>query len=664
MMMQALHGPRTRRFLRSLTAEIGAAEADNILKNAAPLTEAFGPSADRISKQGLLFGQIQSGKTNNIMMSMAMASDRGYRLFIVLTSDNTWLYDQTLRRIKSALPGLLTLGKEQWDASSYDMRIQDALEHTGLVLVATKNHNILANLEEFMEQTIPNGINSIIFDDEADQASLNTLINRDTNDLSGVNQSIVNIRDYFQCHIFIQVTATPQSLFLQCADSTFRPEFTVTFQPGADYVGGDEFYEQPQQLSPMRLFNDDEIEKIQATVSAGAEESLHSVPTGLRKALCAFFVSASSKLLSGEGTAYSCMLHLSHLQEPHRRLETLIHGFITRLTRALLNTGSADRPVVLSYLQEAYDDMRLTKDNSPEFEDVCQEIIDNIVSTHIQVLISERDNKIPSYDSPFNILIGGNRLGRGVTIKGLLVTYYGRNSKNPQVDTLLQHCRMYGYRKKDMDVVRFYISKSLLDVFKSVHQSDQQLWKMAQQTGPSNLQAIVLSRSNNTLLKPTRRNVVYLDSLAFYTPGERTFPLLPISKNMALLDQLLMPLDGRAEPAEVPLSMLVQLINLTESEKQLVGWDDEAIRTCLRNMKQMDEYKNKGFLIVRSNRDISKGTRAMLSPNDYRLFYPDYPTLTLYRYNGKVESGWEDGLPRWVPNLRFPDNRFFMVSAF
>ncbi|ASJ55992.1 hypothetical protein BP422_22050 [Brevibacillus formosus] len=656
-------GARTKRFLRLLTTEINSQEAQNILSNANSLVQAVG-NVDEPSKQGLLFGQIQSGKTNNIMMSIALASDNGYRLFIVLTSDNTWLYDQTIRRIKSALPGLLTLGKEQWNAATYDSRIQDALEHTGLVLVATKNHNILANLEQFIAQTCASELKPIIYDDEADQASLNTLINKDTNELSGVNQSIVNIRDYFPSQIYIQVTATPQALFLQCAESAFRPEFTVTFQPGRDYVGGQDFYERPQQLSPMRLFNDDEVESIITHTTENVDENWHAVPTGLRQALCSFFVAASTKLLLGEGTAYSCMLHLSHLQEPHRRLETLIHGFITRLTRALLNPTSSDRDLVLQYLREAYDDMRITKTDCPGFGEVCQEIIDNIVSTHTQVLISERDNKIPSYDSPFNILLGGNRLGRGVTIKGLLVTYYGRNSKNPQVDTLLQHCRMYGYRKKDMDVMRFYISRSLLDVFTSVYHSDQQLWNMAQQGSPTDMQAVVLSRTNNTILRATRRNVVYLDSLAFYTPGDRTFPLFPLSKNLSLLDQLLLPFDGKPQLVEVPLDILVQILNLTESEKQLVGWDDEAIRTCLRNMKQMDIYRNKGYLLVRSDRDITRGSRAMLSPNDYSQFNSDYPTLTMYRYNGKVENGWEDGMPRWVPNLRFPDNRFFIISAF
>ena len=51
------------------------------------------------------------------------------------------------------------------------------------------------------------------------------------------------------------------------------------------------------------------------------------------------------------------------------------------------------------------------------------------------------------------LFIGGNKLGRGVTIKNLLVSYYGRNPKRAKADTVLQHARMYGYRKKDLGVL-------------------------------------------------------------------------------------------------------------------------------------------------------------------------------------------------------------------
>jgi Z1 domain-containing protein len=49
-----------------------------------------------------------------------------------------------------------------------------------------------------------------------------------------------------------------------------------------------------------------------------------------------------------------------------------------------------------------------------------------------------------AYGNGLNFLIGGNTLGRGIAIRDLLVTYYVREAKVSQIDTMHQHARMYG----------------------------------------------------------------------------------------------------------------------------------------------------------------------------------------------------------------------------
>lgn len=657
MILDGLKVTRLSRILRAEPDAISDTEVERIKGNAVSLIEKVGSTADD-TRQGLLFGQIQSGKTNNMLMSTALGSDNGFRLFIILTSDNLWLYDQTLERINQSLPGMYTLGKEQW-ISAHPERIQTALQSGGLILMATKNTYILESLLEFITTHCSETLRPIIFDDEADQASLNTLLNNPTDDLSGVNEAIVNIRGYFEKHVYIQVTATPQALFLQHSQSDFAPQFTVTFEPGEGYVGGEDFFEAKQQESPMRMFPDNEVDNIIASANLDVELTWEAIPTGLRRALCSFFVGAASKLVKGEGTAFSCVCHVSQLQDAHRRIERIADSFVTRLTRAMLDHSSPDNAVVMEFLREAYDDLLLTNTNPPSYQEVVDEIAECINSTSIQLLIS--GSRSVSYSSPFNILIGGNRLGRGVTIKRLLVTYYGRTSKTPQVDTILQHSRMYGYRKRDMDVMRFYISSSLLETFRGVHGSHKQLWTMARQTDPTQMQAIVLSRTTNSLLRATRTSVVYIDELAFYMPGKRYFPYAPLVKNVETLDRILAPfLENSGQLMQVPIDMLIQVLNLTASDQTDVGsWDDEAIRVCMKNMKEM--FHNRGFIEARTT-NISKDYRALL-PGDSDRFDPTGPTLTMFRFNGKIENGW-DGRPFWVPNLRFPDgNKFFMFSV-
>lgn len=61
------------------------------------------------------------------------------------------------------------------------------------------------------------------------------------------------------------------------------------------------------------------------------------------------------------------------------------------------------------------------------------------------------------------IAIGGNKLSRGLTLEGLLVSYFARRSL--QYDTLLQMARWYGYRLGYHDLTRIYSTGELLGWF-------------------------------------------------------------------------------------------------------------------------------------------------------------------------------------------------------
>lgn len=655
---------KVEKFSRVLKRELAVEEVNKIKKTAEELNEKIGfPNNE--TRQGLLFGQVQSGKTNNMLMTIAQASDNGHRLFIILTSDNLWLYDQTLERVQEALPGLLTLGKDSWGIESMTSRIQTALNHNGgVVLVTTKNKKILPKMQEFIKEHIPRNTRSVIFDDEADQASLNTFANTEVQDkLSEVSAAIVNLRDFFNNHVYVQVTATPQALLLQGANKEFRPDFIVKFSPGAGYIGGEAFFE--EGAVALKTFPDSEIDDIMNEESDIAPHTKGlAIPTGLRQALCTFFIGASIKICNGEGTNYTFLCHVSHKQDDHRRLETMVNGFITSLSKALHEENhETEKNIVYTYLNEAYQDLLQTNSRTPSFELVIAELADNITSTQSQLIISGSHFKKPRYSSPFNILIGGNKLGRGVTVKRLLVTYYGRSSQAPKVDTILQHARMYGYRERDLGVLRFFTSYSIAEIFTEAYLSEKRLRTVINKADSSDLQALVLSRTKHSLLRPTRSNVIYLDSVLFYMSGKRYFPRNPLVSNVGLLDHLLEDYKDEQGLEMITIQRLIEIVNLTKSKNIEGGsWDDEAILACLKNMKEM--YNNRGYIAVRRNRDIKKNARTMLSSDDNLLFNPDGPTLIMYKYTGSANKGWSDDKPLWVPNLRFPDgNTYFMFST-
>lgn len=122
---------------------------------------------------GLLLGNVQSGKTGQMFGIMSKATDLGFPVFVLLTTDNVILQQQTLDRVKADLDGFCICGEN-------DARVfaENSLMLPTIV-VLKKNARILklwANI--FNSTDFMRGNPLFIVDDEADAASLNTLVNK------------------------------------------------------------------------------------------------------------------------------------------------------------------------------------------------------------------------------------------------------------------------------------------------------------------------------------------------------------------------------------------------------------------------------------------------------------------------------------------------------
>lgn len=235
--------PHTVEVLDILKSEIPSLEArSSILERAVQVIER---SVDPIAgtpeqpSDGLLYGLIQSGKTSIITVASAVAVDNGFQCVIILTSDIDLLFKQTLERVRKALSGLTVLGKNDWRDTT---RFARQLRTTPFVVVCSKNGRVLHSLLEAFRAARAKGLSTLIIDDEADQASLNTYTSRGNTQMSKINEVITDLRTYFPVNTYLQVTATPQSLFLQRPDHRYRPSFTVLSEPGPGYVGGEAFF--------------------------------------------------------------------------------------------------------------------------------------------------------------------------------------------------------------------------------------------------------------------------------------------------------------------------------------------------------------------------------------------------------------------------------------
>jgi Z1 domain len=608
-------------------------------------------SGGREQTNGLIYGLVQSGKTGVLTVTGAMGADEGYRTIIILTSDNDPLYEQTRGRAQEAFPGMDILGKKDFkDTDSFLNRIKGGT----CVIVATKNGGILSTLiENFKVGRVP-GLSCLIIDDEADQASLNTRASRADGTISTINDRISELRGFFDKNTYLQVTATPQALFLQTPTHAFRPKFTVLSHPGSGYVGGEAFFGATSAL--VREFALSDI----TALAPGPQPtpSLH-IPGSLLEALDTFMIGATFKRTHDVDQNCAFLCHVSTRTADHAHIVDLLRKYKSDLA----NGVKANDPAVIGRLRAAYNDLAATHTGvkASRFEHLVEAI--GFYSPGITVkLVNGSTDEDVAVRSPYNLFVGGNKLGRGVTIKNLLVSYYGRHPRRPQADTVLQHARMYGYRRNDLGLLRLFLPPELHAVFKAINKMEKALRELIARKPSEEFRAIYIEGQ----LNPTRRSIIAPGALGVYSGGGTYNPaqVLRDGTTKAATDEIDSVLIAVADKgyAELPIDQVCRLISLTMPDEKVSEhvWDPEAIRESLVQLAKLGKgttayvYTDRGRGLKESRLEtqgILTGGEAGSVPND---------KTTLFLLRTKAEGGQHSV---WWPQIRFPDGQYAFAFA-
>ncbi len=651
-------GPHIKEALEVLSEKIE--NTDSILEKAKQIIE---DSVDPIAGQpaspsdGLLYGLIQSGKTSIIAAAAAMAADNGFKCIIILTSDNNPLYGQTHKRTRQALRGLKVLGKNEWeDRESFERQVRNS----PFAVICSKNSKTLNGIIQAFKSAGSKGAKGLptfIVDDEADQASLNTHTSKGTDDISTINRLISELRSYFPVNTYLQVTATPQALFLQTPDHPFRPSFTVLSEPGKGYVGGEAFFGPDSKL--LRIVDINEIDELRSTHQPTATDT---VPSGLREALLVFLVAATAKKMKGDGQQFAFLCHVSHTRIDHDRIRQLIDRFIEETKTVLDDPSSAKHKSLLKELKKAFDDLAQTERAMPSFDDLVQKLAFYIPGANIK-LINAASNEEIALDHLYNLFVGGNKLGRGVTIDRLLVSYYGRNPKNPNSDTVLQHARMYGYRQRDLGVTRLFLPEKLAEHFRLISQMEKALRELVERHPKGHFEGIYIASP----LHATRRNVLDPNSIGMYVAGSYCNPRYPlrteaVKTQTAWLDAELAPYGDDSEYHSVNVDFLIRLIEKCAADPN-EGTDLWDVKTISAALEKLRTLRGQGaYLKTSRGRDLNeprRETQGFLSGGEDPSVPKDAPTLFLYR----LKPG-RRGVEVWWPLIRFPEGNYALAFSF
>lgn len=563
---------------------------------------------------GLLFGNVQSGKTGQMFGIMCKATDFGFPVFVLLTTDNVVLQQQTLDRVKADLKGYCICGEN--DTGLFIEN--DLLQPT--IIVLKKNARILKLWANTLNSTgFMKGNPLFIIDDEADAASLNTLVN--SNRQSSINRYLNSIKNGASSSLYLQVTGTPQAILLQTLESGWHPYFTYYFQPGAGYLGGDFFFPITGKPKCIKF-----LEKIKD----------HTRSVIIRHLL------VSAQILSSGGKVSNCLFHPSVRIATHEKFAKDIKK---ELEWCLDNVDQGFK----DEFKSQYNDLNPTNSEKLPFDTLFTKALELLSEDNIKILIMNGKTDIDSseYSEGCNFIIGGNTLGRGVTFPRLQTIYYTRTSKKPQADTMWQHSRMFGY-DRDPGMMMVFIDENLYKLFADINATNNSIIAQIER-GIQNIKIYY-----HEGLNPTRKNVLDKNRVESISGGTNYYPFNPGNDTYEDISQLLESFSELKPYYQVSLRLIKQiLVHIIPSPDFNLRAFQSILDTILA-----DQPTAQGILLVRRNRKVTQGTGALLSPNDWKLgnSFGDKAVLTIYQITDA--KGWRND-PLWVPNIKLPENTIY-----
>ena len=466
-------------------------EIDEVEKSSAQILGLLSsPIPDKFASRGLVLGYVQSGKTTNFIATIAQAADEGYRLIVVLSGVTNNLRKQTQERLERSLTGQnppnwnwLTSVDNDFSSS---MNASDLLSAPGkrVIAVVKKNNSRLRRLKKWLESApiaVRQGLPVLIIDDEADQATVNSakLINRQT----AINKTLTRMlnNDFLPKNAYLGYTATPFANILSNAkdqNQLFPRDFIYPLKRSQFYFGAEQLFgRDPVTESDQEVINErdiiipiDQADRVALGTLIDPNNNIipTELPVSLRNSINWFLVSTAARRVRSQKNKFSTMLiHTSGRIPSHNDMKKLVAVYL----RHLCEMDDKNIKDLLSNCWELNCENGWIEGDPPilrwdEIENAalvvlksCKLIVDNSKSDdRLTYDFQNEDTAVPY------IVIGGNTLARGLTLEGLICSYFMRTST--AYDSLLQMGRWFGYRVGYEDLQRIWMQDSLISDFR------------------------------------------------------------------------------------------------------------------------------------------------------------------------------------------------------
>lgn len=502
-------------------------------------------------RRGLVMGDVQSGKTSNYTGLICKAADAGYRLAILLTGTLESLRRQTQGRLDAGFVGLdsagvVTRNKRRrevgvglingirtagvFTSTASDFR-QSTMTQLGLrlntmnepvLLVVKKNKKILETLTSWLITFNANRAGTIdtpmiLIDDEADHASVNT--NPAT--VTAINAAIRNLLKVFPRSSYVGFTATPFANVFINPDSNhemlgndlFPRDFIYALEAPTNYVGASLVFGDDSHVDVLRTIEDAEIYFPRGHKS---DLQLTGLPPSLLRAVHTFIV--ANALMDGRPAMpihRSMLINVSHYTDVQNRLRDELDLRLKAMQRDIRNfsglpPNQAEKNDTIAKLKEAW--QTEFEQEGTSWPQVLSRLHAAVQPIEVRAVNQRSGAASLDYgvyaDTGLRVIaVGGNSLSRGLTLEGLCVSYFYRNTQ--MYDTLMQMGRWFGYRDGYVDLFRIWMSEGAIDWYGHISEASEELrreirWMQGERRKPSDFGLKVRSHPDALLI--TARN--------------------------------------------------------------------------------------------------------------------------------------------------------------
>lgn len=661
-------------------------------------------------RPGILLGRIQSGKTRAFVGVIARAFDRGFEVAIVLTKGTKTLSAQTVARLSADFRDFIDEDEFLvFDIMKPPGRLTKGEQRRKLVLVAKKNADNLRKLLDFLGTEYPQIANRkvLLIDDEADLASVRFVRKQGQADIEQgrIAEQMDDLRRKIDRIAFLQVTATPYSLYLQpetyddasSANFVFKPKkptFTELLPTHSGYIGGNDYFGSFEEDNPKSFLfvrvaeaEQDALRRPDQRRISASNVLVSPNTFGLRSAIVTFVLAVCVRrwqqaLANERKRKYAMVIHNDTQKAAHAWQVQVIEWIFEAIAAAANSNPNSLRPAFDAAYRDLEKSVSADRGRMPsqdeafnmfieafQSEDVVRERVNS--DSDVMALLDEKAEL--RLRTPFNIFVGGNILDRGITIPHLIAFYYGRNPKTMQADTVLQHSRMYGNRDpRDIAVTRLYTSQAVYDRLYTVNEFENAL-RDAFESGSHDQGVIFIQTDPTGTVRPCAPNKILLSKVVPIRPNGLYLPTgFQTRAGRAMRDaqtriDALIPLAIRDTQryAKINQDVAFQILEACAASFNIADdtFEWEAMRGLLKFFTSA-QNGNQGeiLLLAETGRRLSRdksGDKSGLSILGTALRSKvvdparSSPALVLLQQAGTKELGWS-GYPFWWPILAAP----------